>query len=104
MTGAGRLDRKIEIQSQPSGDVFSVTQDWSTVFSCFARVEPLQGSELFQAQQINSKLTTKITIRYRSGINASQRVVYGDRYFNVVSIVDKDMRHRELILMCEEVV
>ena len=65
-----------------------------------AYVEPLSGRELFAAQQVNAETTTRITIRYVSGITAAMRIVHEDVVYNIQSIIDPEMRHAWLIMMC----
>lgn len=41
------------------------SQTWTTVAEVFAAVEPLSGRELWQAQQVQSDVSDKVTVRYR---------------------------------------
>jgi SPP1 family predicted phage head-tail adaptor len=47
-------------------------------------------------------ITHRIRIRYRAVLKAGWRISYAGRYFNVVSIIDPNMAHRWLDLMCKE--
>lgn len=67
-----------------------------------AAIMPYRGREYFQSQQVQSEATTRILIRYVSGINTTMRIVYGERVFNIVSVIDPEEAHRELQLMCKE--
>lgn len=67
-----------------------------------ASIAPYQGREYFQAQQVQSEASTRILIRYVSGINTSMRIIYGERVFDIISIIDPKEQHRELQLMCKE--
>lgn len=104
---AGKLRQSVTIQSRTNDDQDSVGQPqdpWRGVVTVRADVEPLSGREYFNAQQIVSEVTTRITIRYRPGITTNNRVVLhdskGDTNYDVLDVIDVDMRHRELQLMC----
>ncbi len=58
----------------------------------------------FQAGALQSEVTTRIKIRYRTGLTTSMRVLYGCRVFQILSVIDKDERHRVIELMCKEVI
>ena len=78
---------------------------WVEIAKVWANVAPLNGREFYLAQQVNSEITTRITIGYRSGITAKQhRVVYGSQTYDIVSPpINPEMRNRDLVLMCKEV-
>jgi SPP1 family predicted phage head-tail adaptor len=46
----------------------------------------------------------RIRIRYRSDITSAWRIYYADagKYYNIVGIIDPNMRHWVLDLMCLE--
>jgi len=46
-----------------------VTKSWADFLTRSASVEPLQGRELFAAQQIKSETTVKIKMRYDTGLD-----------------------------------
>lgn len=103
---AGDLRHRVTIQKQTAdtdsfGDEQNVWQDIATVW---AAVEPLRGREFFQSQKENAETTVRIRIRYRNGITQDMRVVFGDKVYEINSIIDIDERHTELQLMCQEVI
>ena len=73
-----------------------------TVFlnDIWASVEPLSGRELFAAQEFHNEVTTRIRIRYRDGVTAKMRVVFESVNYNILVIIDPELRHRELQLLC----
>jgi SPP1 family predicted phage head-tail adaptor len=78
---------------------------FNDVATVWARIEPLAGRELFVAQQFDPSITIRVTIRYRTGIKPSDRIVYGTRVFDIKAPpVDPEEKHRELQLLCEELV
>lgn len=97
-----KLRHTVYIQNlQDSQDSFGQpVPSWPPYKTVRAYVEPLNGRELFAAQQVNAETTTRITIRYTPGINATMRIVHESIIYNIHSIIDPEMRHVWLIMMC----
>lgn len=76
---------------------------WEPVATVWAAVEPMSAREFTAAQQIQSKVTTRITIRYRDGITAAMRIVHRGKYYNIQGVLsDKDSGIEYLTLPCSE--
>lgn len=65
-------------------------------------IEPLRGFERLRAQQLESPVTHKITLRYRAGIKAQHRILFGTRVFNIRSVINIEERNRWLEIMADE--
>lgn len=100
----GELRRQVQIQQRNSTqDSFGQrVQTWATVATTWADIQPLSGRELETAQAVRSEVTHTVVIRYRPGVTAAMRVVYQGRYFNVLSVIDVDTRHKVMQLLCSE--
>lgn len=99
---AGQLRHRVVIESR-TGTQDSVGQpidDWSVFAELWAAVEPLTGRELFSAQQVNAETTTRVRMRYREGLDTSMRIVHHGINYNILNIIDPEMRHIELQLLC----
>lgn len=100
------MRHRVELQS------FSTAQNafgeevrtWTTFATVWASVEPLQGRELMEAQQINAETTIKIMLRYNATIESVHRVKIGSRLLDIVSVVNPQERDEHLVLMCKEAV
>jgi SPP1 family predicted phage head-tail adaptor len=77
---------------------------FADVATVWAEVHPLTGREQFLAGAFNPALTHRVTIRYRPGIKPSDRIVYGTRVLDIKSVADVEERHRQLEMLCEELV
>lgn len=103
---AGRLRHIVSIESvSVSQDSYgSPTKTWTTLYrNVSASIEPLSGKDLFAAQQVNPEISTKIRMRYLSGITSAHRVKYGARVFEIASPpINFQERNIELQLMCVE--
>jgi SPP1 family predicted phage head-tail adaptor len=101
---AGTLNRRVQLQ-RPVTDVDAEgrTGDvWTAVATVWATVEPLQGREALLAAQAQTTLTHRVRIRYRTGVTARMRLVYGARIFDIQSVIDTGEARRELVLDCQE--
>lgn len=100
----GKLRHAIELQQEqrtPDGGGGFV-RTWQTVARVRAAVEPLTGSERWRAEQVQANVSHRVTIRYRPGITTDMRVKFGARVFLITAVIDPEERHRELQLLCTE--
>jgi len=101
-----KLRHRVTIQEYiPTRDSFGAEVEvWTGIATVWASVEPLSGKEYFAAQQINSEITAKITMRHLNNINPKMRAVFDSRIFEILSIVNLEERNISLVLMVKEVV
>lgn len=101
---AGDLPHRVEIQSfTETRDAYGgVTKTPVTDATVWARVSPLSGREYWQAAQVQSETTHEIEIRYRTRPEAKQRVLWGSRVFEILSVINPEERNVKLLLMCKE--
>lgn len=102
---AGKLRQRVTIQDKSVaqntyGEEVITYVDWATVW---AAVEPLRGREFLEGRQITAEVSTRIRIRYRSGISPEMRVVFGSIIYDIQSITHLEEREREIHLMCQEI-
>lgn len=102
----GNLRHRVTIQQLTRTDdgAGGYTETWTAIATVWADVYPLKGQERYDAQQVKANLSHRVTIRYRAGVEPSMRLQYGARTLNIEAVIDPEERHRELILMCSEVV
>jgi len=102
---ASRLNRRVTIQ-YPSTTHDAYGQPvvgFVTLATVWAAVEPLSGARLFAAKQAQSEITLKITIRYLATVEEDMQVVYGPHTYIILYLIDPEMEHVSLELMCSEV-
>jgi len=107
MTGAGRFNKRITIQEAVAGspavnEFGEKNLVWEDVATVWGAVEPLNGREFWAQQQVQSEITVRIKVRYRSDVTAGMRVSYNDAIYMIKSVVDPNERHEELHLMTSE--
>ena len=93
----GQLIHRITFQIQDLE-----TEEWSNSFTTWANINPISGKEYYQAETINSDLTHKIRLRYRKGITSDMRILYNERIFYIISVINEYERNSFLQLMCRE--
>lgn len=79
------------------------TEAWTNTATVWAAIEPLTGVEALRGMQLSARVTHRVRMRYRAGVTAKARLAYDGRTFEVRSVIDPEERHRELILLAEEV-
>lgn len=106
--GAGDLPHFVEVQHyRGERDALGEYEEegWEALRQTWARVEPLQGWEYWQAAQMKNQGTWKATFRYRvdHGMTAGMRLVYQGRvlYFSEAPR-DLSGSHEWLEVMCRE--
>ncbi len=102
---ADNLRHRITLQTltrtADAGGGYSET--WTDTATVWASIEPLNGYERFQAQQMEAGLSHKITMRYRTGVSPVMRVKFGARIFRIHAVLNPDERNERLVLTCAEV-
>ena len=106
---AGALRKQVSIQKRDTtiDAMGGIVNTWSEVDKVWAGMEPSSGKELLIAEALHIKQPTTITIRYQSQFDdprvlGSYRIVYNSRLFNMVSVINTDMRNREIVMIGEE--
>ena len=102
----GKLRHYVTFQT-PTVEIDSngaATETWTDSFDgqqISAAIEPLSGRELIAAQQVHSRVTTRITVRYRPGMLPEMRVVHRGVYYNIEAVIPDDLSgFRHCTLLC----
>lgn len=100
----GDLNKRIILQTAtPTQDAFGEPAlVWATLAERWAAVEPLTGNERFAAQQVNPRVSHKVTIRYLAAMTSKARVLYGTRVLEVDAVLNPLERNESLELLCTE--
>lgn len=98
---ASRARTRISIEQQAAtGDAYGGRKKvWSTFIEVWGIVEPASGREVFSNLQLQSRVDSRITIRYLPELSdtmsaARFRVRLGSRLYNVQAVLnlDEDMK------------
>lgn len=68
----------------------SLVAEWETVYECFADLVPLSGREYWEGQQTQADADYGIEILAPDELRITprMRVKYGDRVFNIMSVLN----------------
>lgn len=103
---AGLLRHRLTFQTQSSttDETGQKTDSWSTTFTVWGEVEDLSASELLASGGYSAQVSTRVTVRPRSGITAGMRIIHGVRTFEITGPpVDLTGRNRELEIPTKEI-
>ena len=107
---AGKLRHRVHLQepTETRDGYGGVTLGWSTAATLWASVEPLRGRELLEAQRVGTRITHRVRLRERAGVNHSHRIALLDgtgaveKILNIDTIIRPEERGIELELLCIE--
>jgi SPP1 family predicted phage head-tail adaptor len=101
---AGRLRHRLTLQApvDTSDGAGGFQRAWSTTATLWGAIEPGDAAEGVVADALTALRRHTITIRWRTGIAAGQRLAKGARLFEIIAVVDPDERRRWLELLVEE--
>jgi SPP1 family predicted phage head-tail adaptor len=99
----GQLDQRVSIErfTSEQDELGQPVQAWTPLCTVWAAVEPQAGREFVAAGAAQSELTTKIRIRYLSGITSGDRVTHEGKVYDIQSVIDYRSAGREIVLMCK---
>ncbi len=100
-----RLTLQQEIQTADGAGGY--TRTWQDIADLWAEINPanaksLYGRERLYAGQLQSEISHKVTIRYRSGITTAMRLLFGNRAFNIRAISNIQESNETIELLVEE--
>jgi SPP1 family predicted phage head-tail adaptor len=101
---AGELRNLITIQkpARAQDSSGSTAETWNTLCTVWASIRPLKGREYYAANQAQMEVTHEITIRYMRNVSAENRIVFGNRTFEVKAVMNVNEENRWLSMVCEE--
>jgi SPP1 family predicted phage head-tail adaptor len=101
---AGPLRYRVVLQSpvvQTDDTGEPVITDWVDVCPpVWAAIETLSGREWLASAEFRPDVSTRIRIRWRTGVSASHRVVHGGTTYNIAAVLPKFEGMSELHLYC----
>ena len=106
MTRVGEMDKQVIFQTGTlSSDGLGAggSMSWADTLTCWVAIWPLRANEALDNLKTEHRVTHKIRCLYDSNINVKQRIKYGSRYFEIVSLINPDEANVELEILAEEV-
>jgi SPP1 family predicted phage head-tail adaptor len=100
---AGDYAHRITLQSPVIGDPNEFGDPpltYEDAYTIWGSVRGLRGEELQIAKQLDERITHEIRFRYRPGPDASWRIIYQAKIFEIQSVIDVEEQHEETLCMC----
>jgi SPP1 family predicted phage head-tail adaptor len=106
MLRAGTLNRRITIQRHSEerdeiGQPIPGGASWGDFVTVSANVRYLNGTETLKSDAPVSVARASIRIRYRTDIDASMRVIHGDRVLEIRAVLPDETGREYVDLVCE---
>ena len=79
------------------------TRGHALVAAVWAQVEWLSGEERWRAGRPEQALSHRISLRWRAGVDAGQRLRDASQVFEIRAVADPDGGRRRLVCLAEEV-
>lgn len=100
----GQLRHQVVIQqaSRSSDGQGGGTMSWTTLATVWARIEPVAGREVVAQQGLQSQITHRVVMRFRSDVTTKMRLSHDGRLMNIRSIRNLEERKRWMELSVEE--
>lgn len=76
---------------------------FEVVAAVWAQVEWLSGDERWRGERPEQAASHRITLRWRAGVDAGQRLRDGEQVFDIRAVGDPDGGGRRLVCLVEEV-
>ena len=94
------IDRQVNTQSVTTGEMAS---SWVEVAANIpAAVTPISGRDFIQAAQLESRITARITIRFRPGMNAAMRIRHDLTIYKIKAILPDPNSGKEWLTLLVE--
>ena len=102
---AGSLRQRVGIQSYGAtlDDYGDPAASWTTDATVWAAVDTIGGSEQVIGGELSGVATHKVTMRYRSGVDASNQLVHDSRTLRILEVRNWQERGIRLEVICQEV-
>lgn len=103
---AGTLNKRVILQyaTKVSDGMGGFTSSWVNAAIIWCAIWPTSARETIQSMKETMTISHRIRIRYRSVLRPDWRVKFGNRFFNIVSIVNPSEKNELLDLMCREAI
>lgn len=101
-SGRNRHRLTIQKKTETADAIGGTIETWVTDFSRWGHVRPLSGREVFEADQLQTRQSHMISLRFTSSISTQNRILHRSRLFHIMSVRNPDERERVTELGCME--
>lgn len=91
----------IESYTESNDDLGGHSEDWAPFLTDIeAHIQPISGTEYYQAQQIQNPVQVDIYTPYNGVIQANMRIVFEGKTLNIKSVLDQGGMNEVMLLKC----
>lgn len=98
---SGRLRHRITIQEKINTQdplTGAIVETWADKWvNISAEVKPLSAKEFIAANSVHSQVTARIVIRFLEGIDASMRIIFREKIYNIAGLLPDNVSGLEYI-------
>jgi SPP1 family predicted phage head-tail adaptor len=101
---AGTLKDRIVLERWTAGTdpQWGLTAGWTSLGEAWTDVTPVSGGEKPDGAGVQTSVSHRIKMRYRSDLSTKDRALYRGRVLEFVSVIDVDGARRELLIEARE--
>jgi SPP1 family predicted phage head-tail adaptor len=95
----------LETRTETPDSFGEAALSYTELATAWGSIESVNARERFEAQQVKADVSHRITLRYAAsyaGLSPSDRITYGSRTFDLVSVMDRDGMSREIEILALE--
>lgn len=101
---ASRLTERVTFQepSEAKNSVHEVIKTWSNISTnstVWAEIQPVNGREYFESQQVRSEKFIKVTIRSRTDLTQKMRLVHNSVNYDI-DYIPPNLRGHYITIIC----
>lgn len=79
-----RIEKPTRIQDQMTGEI---RDQWAVIATVWAQIAPLSVREYITASAGQSEITARVLTRWRDDVDATCRLVYKGKYYNIHGVL-----------------
>jgi SPP1 family predicted phage head-tail adaptor len=104
---SSRLYCRVTLQQevQTADGAGGTSKTWQNITDLWGEITPLIGNDSDEpvvAGQLQSKVTHRVILRYRTGVTAAMRLLYDSRIFNIRTVINVSENDEKLELLVQE--
>ncbi len=100
----GKLNKRITFLKlgETEDKMGQTTQGLKEMKTVWASFYPIRGTEFYEVQKIQSRVSHKCYVRYLEGIDTNCYIRYNGTVYAINSVIDVDFEHKILEIYCYE--
>ncbi|EKN68069.1 phage head closure protein [Schinkia azotoformans] len=100
---AGLFRNKIVIQSfsEKKDELGQILKEWTNTYNLWVMIRTIQGTEYIEASATQNQDTTRFVIRFMKNIEPTMRIVYKNKIYNIISVINDDEADKTLTIIAK---